>query len=48
MTWVKVCGLSKPEDVLAAARSGAVAIGFVFYAQSPRLVSVDQARVLGI
>ncbi|MEE9183980.1 MAG: phosphoribosylanthranilate isomerase [Acidimicrobiia bacterium] len=47
MTWVKVCGLSKPEDVLTAARSGADAIGFVFYPQSPRLVSVDQARELG-
>ena len=47
MTWVKVCGLSKPEDVSAAAGSGADAIGFVFYPKSPRLVTADQARELG-
>ena len=47
MTWVKVCGLSRPEDVEAAAQAGADAIGFVFYSGSPRLVTVDQARVLG-
>ena len=47
MTWVKVCGLSRPEDVEAAAQAGADAIGFVFYSDSPRLVTVDQARDLG-
>ena len=47
MTWVKVCGLSRPEDVEAATQAGADAIGFVFYSGSPRLVTVDRARDLG-
>lgn len=47
MTWVKVCGLSRPEDVEAATRAGADAIGFVFYSRSPRVVTVDQAREMG-
>ena len=47
MTWVKVCGLSRPEGVAAAAKAGADAIGFVFHPQSPRLVTIKQARHLG-
>jgi len=44
-TFVKICGLSTAADVDAAIAAGADAIGFVF-AQSPRRVSVDQARAL--
>ena len=47
MTWVKVCGLSRPEDIEVAAEAGADAIGFVFYPQSPRLVTIEQASDLG-
>jgi len=47
MTWVKVCGLRRPEDVAAAGEAGADAIGFVFYRESPRLVTTEQARDLG-
>ena len=44
--WVKVCGLSKREDVEAAVAAGADAVGFVL-AESPRRVSVAEARALG-
>lgn len=47
MTWVKVCGLSRPEEVAAATAAGADAIGFVFYEPSPRNVTPAQARSLG-
>ena len=47
MTWVKVCGLSRPEEVEAAVAAGADAIGFVFYEPSPRHVAPALARSLG-
>ncbi len=43
MTRVKMCGITRPQDALAAANSGADAIGLVFYARSPRNVDLDQA-----
>ena len=46
MTRVKVCGITRVEDALAAARSGADGIGLVFYERSPRHVSVAQAKQL--
>lgn len=45
-TRIKICGLTRPQDVRAAVESGADAIGFVFYPPSPRAVSVDQAAEL--
>jgi phosphoribosylanthranilate isomerase len=47
MTWVKVCGLSRPEEVETAVSAGADAIGFVFYERSPRNVAPSRARSLG-
>ena len=46
MTRVKICGITRAEDAQAVAASGADAIGFVFYAKSPRHVNAEQAARL--
>jgi phosphoribosylanthranilate isomerase len=47
-TRIKICGLTRSEDVQAAIEAGADAIGFVFYPKSPRHVSAETAgRLLG-
>ena len=45
-TRIKICGLTREEDVDAAIAAGADAIGFVIYAASPRYVSPARAAVL--
>jgi len=45
-TRVKICGITRPDDALAAARAGADAIGLVFYEPSPRNVTIDQAQLI--
>jgi phosphoribosylanthranilate isomerase len=45
-TLIKICGLTREEDVDAAVVAGADAIGFVFYPASPRYVSPRRAAEL--
>lgn len=45
-TRIKICGLTRPEDVREAVTAGADAIGFVFYSPSPRYVSPQKAADL--
>ncbi|WP_097461576.1 phosphoribosylanthranilate isomerase [Mangrovitalea sediminis] len=43
MTRIKICGITRQEDAQAAVDAGADAIGFVFYAPSPRAIAIDRA-----
>lgn len=45
-TRAKICGITRIEDIHSAANAGADAIGFVFYAPSPRSVTIEQAQEL--
>ena len=43
---VKICGLSTPETLDAALKGGASHVGFVFFAKSPRNLTVEKAAAL--
>jgi phosphoribosylanthranilate isomerase len=45
-TRIKICGLTREEDVDAAVAAGADAIGFIMYAPSARFVSPERAAEL--
>ena len=46
MMQVKICGLSEPDTLQTALDAGADFVGFIFYAPSPRNVSLERAREL--
>lgn len=43
---VKVCGITREEDALRAARHGADAVGFILWPDSPRFVSIERAAAI--
>jgi len=43
---IKVCGITRAEDVDVAVRHGATALGFVFWPESPRAVTADHVATL--
>lgn len=45
-TRIKFCGITRESDALAAVELGADALGFVFYAPSPRYVAPEVARAI--
>ncbi len=48
-TRIKICGITRGQDAVTAAELGAHAVGLMFYEDSPRFVSVDQAnKVIGV
>ena len=44
----KICGLTTPEAVEAAASAGAAYVGFVFFLKSPRNISLAETEVLAL
>ncbi|OJW97887.1 phosphoribosylanthranilate isomerase [Thiobacillus sp. 65-1402] len=43
---VKICGITRLQDLHAACDAGADAVGFVFYEKSPRHLAIDSAAML--
>ena len=43
---VKICGITREEDALRAARHGADAVGFILWPGSPRSISVERAAAI--
>lgn len=45
-TRIKICGITRADDGVAAARAGADAIGLIFWPGTPRRVALDQAQAI--
>jgi phosphoribosylanthranilate isomerase len=45
-TRIKICGITRADDAVAAERAGADAIGLIFWPGTPRVVTFDAARAI--
>ncbi|OHC63005.1 MAG: N-(5'-phosphoribosyl)anthranilate isomerase [Rhodocyclales bacterium GWA2_65_20] len=45
-TRIKICGITREEDLQAVLAAGADAVGFVFYPPSPRCLAAERAAAL--
>lgn len=43
---IKICGITHPDDALLSEKSGASAVGFIFYPPSPRYVEPAHAGLI--
>src|SRR5512134_3770317 len=47
-TRIKICGITRTADAVAAATLGADAIGMVFWSRSPRAVDLDRGCAIAL
>ncbi|HEB50173.1 MAG TPA: N-(5'-phosphoribosyl)anthranilate isomerase, partial [Desulfobulbus sp.] len=43
---IKMCGVTRLQDALAAVEAGVDALGFIFFEKSPRNIDPEEARLI--